>query len=161
MPTEWDSEYGTGVEDIDAQHREINSRMRWLGEAIGAERTERIGPELGALALLLTAHFRGEERWMRETGYAGLAEHARAHRACADSMDRALRAYEAAGVTPHFLDVIERVARWLDIHLRAEDLRFGRFAAGAAAKRSGPVAAPRPGGSIPSAPKGDGARGPP
>jgi hypothetical protein len=88
--------------------------------------------------------------------YPGQAEHVRAHLACTDSLDRALRAYDATGVSPHFLDVIERVARWLDVHLRSEDLRLGRFQA-AQSGRSRSPAAPAPGGAgvTPASPERD------
>jgi hemerythrin len=126
MPLAWDRQYAIGVPALDAQHREIILRLRWLGDAIGGEQGERIGVVLGELAQLVKTHFEDEERWMAEEGYPFRDSHARSHGVCAKSLDTAVRLHAEAGVSVRFVEVLERVARWLDVHLRSEDLRLGR-----------------------------------
>jgi len=126
MPLAWDPQYAIGDAALDAQHREIILRLRWLGDAIGGEEPERAGTALHELAELVRSHFADEERWMAKRGYPHLARHAESHGACLESLALAVRLHAEAGMSERFVEVIERVARWLDVHLRSEDLRLGR-----------------------------------
>jgi hemerythrin-like metal-binding protein len=115
-----------GEPRLDAQHREIIVRLRLLGEAIGAEQPEGVAAALADLSAVVREHFADEERYMAELGYAHRATHAEAHAACLKSLDAAVRYHADGGASERFLDVLERVARWLDVHLRSEDLRLSR-----------------------------------
>jgi hemerythrin len=126
MPLEWDPEYAVGHAGLDAQHSEIIQGLGRLGDAIGSEQAERISVALGELDQLLRTHFADEERWMTAQGYPRRAAHLEGHAACLESLVTAVRLHAEGGASERFVDVIERVARWLDVHLRSEDLRLGR-----------------------------------
>ncbi|MGC4001139.1 MAG: hemerythrin domain-containing protein [Anaeromyxobacter sp.] len=128
-PLEWDEAYSLGIEEIDAQHRTLIRRLRRLGEAIGAERPVETGKELRYLRQLVCEHFEDEERWMEEAGYPGCAEHERSHRAAEALLDQARRLLAETGLSLRFVSVVEEAARWLDEHLRTDDLKLGRFRA--------------------------------
>ncbi len=127
MPTTWDDSLSVGVPELDREHEEIMRRLDALGEAIGAGRAHAVGAELKALQEVVTAHFVEEERWMEAERYPHRASHARAHRTGLEALGRAVQAYQRGGVDFRFLDLVERAARWLDVHLRAADLRMGMY----------------------------------
>ncbi len=127
MPLAWDGSLSVGVEELDANHREINARTKMLGEAIGSGRAEAAAEVLRGLITSLATHHVEEERWMRERSYPRLEAHARAHQLGLETLERAALALAEGCDSPRFLDLMERTARWLDVHLRSEDLRMGMF----------------------------------
>jgi hemerythrin-like metal-binding protein len=127
MPLAWDRSMSVGVEEFDAHHREVNARTKMLGDAIGSGQREAAAEILRGLITILAAHHEDEERWMRARNYPRLTAHARAHQLGMETLERAARALADGCDNPRFLDLVERTARWLDVHLRSEDLRMGRF----------------------------------
>ena len=76
----WQPALSTGIEEIDAQHRGLFDRIEELEAAIAAgEPGRRLEDLFGYLARYAAEHFAAEERWMRETGFPGLAGHRREH----------------------------------------------------------------------------------
>ncbi len=67
---------------------------------------------------------------MRGQGYPHLETHAHAHQLGLATLERAGQVLAEAGPNQHFLDLVERTARWIDVHLRSEDLRLGMFNSG-------------------------------
>jgi hemerythrin-like metal-binding protein len=141
VPVHWDPSYSIGIELFDIQHQAMIRRQRRLGEAIGSERPAAVALELLLLQRDTVRHFRAEERWMAENCYPEAAEHERAHRVCLEALEAAVRRHAASGVCERFLELLERVTRWLDVHLSAEDLRLGTFYAKLAASGRGQPAA--------------------
>ncbi len=76
----WQPALSTGIEEIDAQHRGLFDRIDELEAAIAAgEPGRRLQELFDYLARYAAEHFAAEERWMRETGFPGLAGHRREH----------------------------------------------------------------------------------
>jgi hemerythrin len=76
----WQPSLATGIEEIDDQHRGLFERIEALETAIAAgEPAGRLEELFDYLARYAAEHFAAEERWMRATGYPGLAEHRREH----------------------------------------------------------------------------------
>jgi hemerythrin len=74
----WASEFTTGVELVDADHRRLLAMANALIEKL--LRRDNIGNAMSSLAEALDAHFGAEESLMDEAGYPLLIEHAREHR---------------------------------------------------------------------------------
>jgi len=127
MLLEWEPGLSVGVEAFDVQHRQIVRRLCRLGEAIGSGRVRDARAELRFLGHYLAQHFAEEERWMEESGYPGLSDHAASHRRCVAELRAARSAFEATGDLLAFAGAAESVARWQHAHLRGDDLRMGRF----------------------------------
>lgn len=147
MPLAWDRSLSVGVEEFDAHHREVNARTKMLGEAIGSGQRAAAAEILQGLITTLAAHHHEEERWMRTRNYPRLAAHLRAHQLGMETLERAARALADGCDNPRFLDLVERTARWIDVHLRSEDLRMGRFQEALA--QGGPGGVKPPGGRAP------------
>lgn len=125
MPGPSDEQLEVGVPRIDDERRELQQQLAALSAAIDASRFEAAVRVLRALAASLTAHFGDEERWMRAEGYPDADAHVRAHAAGLECFQAAVAAFERNGVAARFL--VQRAAGWLDLHLRRDDLRFGRY----------------------------------
>lgn len=127
MPLQWDESLSVGVKELDAQHREILTCLRSLGDAIGGGRRNAVAAGLTALHGMVASHFATEQRWMEAHGYPHRDAHVRAHEIGLESLRLAVQAHGRGGLDERFLELVERAARWLEIHLRAEDLRMGMF----------------------------------
>lgn len=127
MPVVWDKSLGVGIPEFDEQHRAIQTRLRLLGDALGAGHADAAREALADVVAALQAHFEREERWMSTHAYPHQGSHLRAHQLGLATFERAARAFAEDGPGERFLELLERSARWLDIHLRAEDLRMGIF----------------------------------
>ena len=144
MPLAWSQTLSMGVAELDDQHRETITRLRLLGDALGADHRQATTRAMADLVRCVARHFRAEERWMRSHGYPRLLSHARAHELGLEALRQAERLLAASGPGERFLELVERSARWLDVHLRAEDLALGNFIReGAAAPPAPPAPARR------------------
>jgi hemerythrin len=127
MPLSWTKSLSVGVKELDLQHRETITRLRLLGEALGGDRPQAATRAMTDLVRCVSHHFRAEERWMRSHDYPRLASHARAHEVGLEAMAHAQRLLTEDGPSDRFQELLERSARWLDVHLRSEDLTLGNF----------------------------------
>jgi hemerythrin len=127
MTLAWDRSLSMGVDELDDQHREIITRMRVLGDAIGADQREAMVRAASELVRCVSRHFRIEERCMRVRGYPRLSSHAQVHELGLQALSGAVRLCALEGPSERFLEQVERSARWLDVHLRSEDLALGNF----------------------------------
>ena len=143
MPLAWEKSLSVGVPELDAQHREIIARLRMLGEAIGLDRRGATAETLRGLLECLALHFEAEERFMREQAHPHLRAHSRAHKLGMETLERAAQLLADDGPTARFLELTERSARWLEVHLRSEDLRLGMFRETQRRRRAPPVSKPK------------------
>jgi len=127
MPLVWDSTLSVSVGVLDDQHRETITRLRLLGEALGADQRQAATAAMSELVRCVVHHFETEERFMRSRGYPRLSSHARAHQVGLEALRLAERHLAASGPGERFQELVERSARWLDVHLRSEDLALGNF----------------------------------
>jgi hemerythrin len=137
MPLVWNRALSVGIAEIDQQQRETITRLRLLGDALGADRPQVATRAMADLVRCVARHFRTEERWMRDHDYPRVDLHARAHMLGIEALTRAERILLSAGPGGRFQELLVRSARWFDVHLRSEDLALGNFVRGASA---GPVA---------------------
>jgi hemerythrin len=110
----WTPALAVGIEQIDAQHRELFRRAELFLSGIESCSRHEIGVLLSYLRFYVVNHFGSEEEWMRELEYPDYAEHKRKH-------DRFLKdllvlseeneRFEAPGLSPL------RVATWLNTWL--------------------------------------------
>ena len=127
MPLAWDSTLSVNVDVLDAQHRETITRLRLLGEALGGDQHQATVRAMADLIRCVDHHFRAEEFFMRSQGYPRLTSHTRAHEVGLEALRSAERHLASSGPGERFQELVERSARWLDVHLRSEDLALGNF----------------------------------
>jgi hemerythrin len=129
---EWNEKLSIGINTIDSQHRELFKRINNLVNAIKQHRCkEEIDGTIKFLEDYARVHFAEEERHMRETGYAGLAEQQEEHKkylaALAELKAQASRprvkgsSYDLSATTNQV------VVDWIVDHIMKTDMIFGEY----------------------------------
>ncbi len=123
---DWEDGMSVGVESIDVHHRQVWRRVRHLADAVSDGRAAEVRAALRFLHGYLAEHNAEEERWMADAGYPGAGEHGRIH---AEIVERIRTARSAGEELPakSLLETAEWVARALEVHMRVDDLKLGRF----------------------------------
>jgi hemerythrin len=126
VTVDWEDGMSVGVESIDVHHRQVWRRIRHLANAVSDGRADEVRAALRFLQSYLAEHHAEEERWMADAGYPGAREHTRAH---AELLERIRSAQEPGARTQvkGLLRTADWVARTLEAHMRADDLKLGRF----------------------------------
>ncbi|WP_029009677.1 bacteriohemerythrin [Azospirillum halopraeferens] len=121
---EWRPDMSVGVPDIDAEHRELFRLLHTLEQADVAENV--LSDIIARLEHYARDHFAHEEELMRRTGYPGYEEHVQRHRLFVEWLNAVKMSYERS-VESSF-EIGETVnaflGRWLDEHVRTEDMRY-------------------------------------
>ncbi len=127
MSLEFDPLLLTGVDEIDAQHRELFQR---IGRLLDASRDRRSRDEVVRLLEFLGGyvvdHFAAEERTMEEAGYPKLEGHQSEHRQFVKELE--ILRHELKSEGPSHLFVIRvgnRVTEWLREHIYRTDRTLG------------------------------------
>jgi hemerythrin-like metal-binding protein len=120
----WNDSYATGIEMIDAQHKELFRLINQVHDAAasGSER-EANAPLLNALADYVTLHFDQEEALMESAGFTGLAEHKAKHHH-ARSAVLAFRNDYLDGRAVLNATVLEFLKQWLSDHILGTDRQY-------------------------------------
>ena len=125
---QWTPALAVGVEEVDAQHRELFRRAERLIVALRGGVREEVVPLLSFLEGYVVFHFEGEEKIMRERRNPGLDAHALAHKKIredyADVMMQILRAGPTALLA---LTVHNWLSDWLRAHIGGMDRDLGAW----------------------------------
>jgi hemerythrin len=128
LALQWSSALTLGVPDLDAQHRELFTRVdRLLDSMLHGDRGEA-----SMLAAFLrehvVLHFAAEEQLMHELRYPDAKRHTEEHRAFAASILELDSAFRQQGTTPELVLRLEReVVAWLRDHVYVADVALGHF----------------------------------
>lgn len=129
MPLEWSPALSVGIEEIDAQHRELFRRAGRLLDAVRIGSAAEIGGLIDYLHRYCVTHFGAEEAAMRDVEYPGYARHKAEHdRFIADLLELADERDDRgdAFVAPR----LDRwLGAWLREHVGGTDAELGRFLA--------------------------------
>lgn len=123
---DWEDGMSVGIESIDVHHRQVWRRIRHLAGAVSDGRAAEVRAALRFLHGYLAEHNAAEERWMEDAGYPGAREHARVHAEIVERI-RAARETEERLPPRTLFEAADWVAGALEAHMRAEDLKLGRF----------------------------------
>ena len=123
---DWKEEFSLGIASVDLEHRElinlINDVHAMMGEGGGHD---RVVASLGEILAQISAHFALEERFMRNTRYAGYPAHKADHEALLDELRDIMDRVEDDGRYDE-----ERLSRelgtWFTEHFRTHDAKLHR-----------------------------------
>jgi hemerythrin len=126
---EFDPVLLTGVDTIDAQHRELFSRIAQLLEASHHRRSrEEVVRLLEFLGGYVVDHFAAEERTMEEAGYPRIDGHRAEHRQFVKELEILRHELKSEGPTNRFvIRVGNRVTEWLREHIYRTDRLLGQW----------------------------------
>lgn len=123
----WDKRLATGIDSIDAQHRELFQIAKGLHDAYRTgDAKNAVTRTLNFLVDYCLTHFEDEEAQMMAMGFPDFAIHQEEHRKClAHILD--LKDRYAGGQSEVAMDLSVLVSRWSKQHIRESDLRFAEF----------------------------------
>lgn len=123
MKIHWTEELSTGVEILDAQHRELFTRIDRLLEACMQRKgAEQMMDTLRFLESYVIEHFGMEEEMMRRYEYAGLRDHEALHREFRQRVTDLSAEIEREGAgSLMVLKVNGLIVDWLNTHIRKVD----------------------------------------
>ena len=125
---EWTQALSVGVEEIDAQHRELFDRAARLLEGIRGGEPEELGALLDFLYRYAVEHFGAEEEHMRRTGFPGYARHKAEHDRFISDLLALAREHERKGAGAFMaLKVNHWLTEWLRSHVSGTDAELGKF----------------------------------
>jgi hemerythrin len=129
MTLEFDPVLLTGVDEIDAQHRELFDRVRALLEAARHRRSrEEVIRLLEFLGHYVVDHFADEERTMVQVGYPRLEGHRSEHRQFVKELEILRHELKSEGPSALFvIRVGNRVTEWLREHIYRTDRLLGEW----------------------------------
>ena len=130
MKLEWTPALAVGVEEIDAQHRELFRRAARLLDGLHRGEPEEIGELVGYLHRYAVTHFGAEESAMREARYPGYARHKAEHdRFIADLLVVAADQEREGGGAFLAVRIDHWLQGWLRQHVSGTDAELARFLA--------------------------------
>ncbi len=125
---EWTPALSVGVEEIDAQHRELFRRAARLLDGIRSGEPEELGELVEFLHRYAVEHFGAEEEHMRRTRFPGYARHKAEHDRFISDLLALAREHERKGTGAFMsLQVNHWLTEWLRRHVSGTDAELGKF----------------------------------
>lgn len=122
---QWSDDYSVGVEEIDAQHKELVRLLNSLHQAIherhGSDACRRI---LDELTDYTRVHFAVEESLMRISGYPDFANHKKIHTTLIQQIHD-LQVKLDSGAAKISFELLHFLKNWLMVHIVEADKLFG------------------------------------
>jgi hemerythrin len=122
----FDRSLETGIDRIDAQHRELVKRIEELDLAIYNNTAKiQLVMMLEFLEKYVREHFDAEEAAMMESGYPEFPAHRDEHRKFRDWFLKILHEYKERGADNYLaLEMDREIQRWFQNHLKATDAAY-------------------------------------
>jgi hemerythrin len=126
---EWTPRLAVGIEEIDAQHRELFRRIDLFLTALNERRAApELEPLVRYLGRYVRDHFSEEQRLMAFSGFTELGQHLEEHLFFERAYRELANELAATGAT---LDLAKRLVAllvgWLERHITVTDRRFGAY----------------------------------
>lgn len=130
---QWSAALDIGVEEMNAEHRDILDAMNAIHDAHAAGvRGEKINALVKRLGDICVSHFRDEEALMQRIGYPGLEGHQYMHKKLlARYGDLAGEIASAGGAANE--DFFTFLQFWLSSHIQGIDVKYAEHKRSAAA----------------------------
>jgi hemerythrin len=122
----WDPSMSTGLESVDAQHRQL---IAWLNDLLAVVSQGRARSEVAAVLERLegysATHFRHEEDCMARYKCPAAAQNIAAHKEFVKALAALREELDRDGATAHLIVRIEtELLRWFSSHIRRTDTRL-------------------------------------
>jgi hemerythrin len=128
MKLEWSPALAVGIEEIDAQHRELFRRAGRLLDGLKKGEPGEVGELVDYLHRYAVTHFGAEEASMREVRYPGYARHKAEHDRFISDLLVISADHEKHGAGAFLaLRVDHWLGTWLKEHVSGTDTELARF----------------------------------
>jgi hemerythrin len=123
---EWNSDYLTGIDEIDLQHQYFTMLINRIETKISSiALDEGHSPLLNELIYYARFHFLSEENVMAEAGYPDLEMHKRLHSDLIEQLNNEIQMLESDLVEP--THIIDMLGSWFRVHTLEEDGKYASF----------------------------------
>jgi hemerythrin len=135
MQLEWTRDLQVGVDDIDAQHRELFARINKLRSAMATGKgKDEVNSTLIFLEEYVVEHFSNEERYMRELNYCYFEPHKTEHenfiRDFGAIKEKLQKLEHDGGITAFVaIEAQRKLVDWLVNHIGKSDKVLGAYLA--------------------------------
>jgi hemerythrin len=127
MSAGWTEALATGVEEIDAQHRELLAQIDRLQAALRQD-PSAVGRHLDFLGDFANSHFEAEERIMLHHGYPAAEPHREAHASYLRALGRLRYDFQLDGLTEGMVELVGGwLADWMTGHIAELDRKLGQW----------------------------------
>lgn len=130
----WKDKYNLGVEQIDAQHRELFRRVSDFLEVLRSsssweERVGKVNETLSFMKDYVITHFRDEEAYQIQIGYPEYDAHKQTHDEMVSYVAQFAAEYEQKGYDEKLIQQFAgKLLAWLIHHVAADDQKIGAYA---------------------------------
>lgn len=130
----WKDNYELGVPQIDAQHKELFSRVESFLQVLRSggsweEKAPKVNETLEFMKGYVVEHFRDEEEYQRSIGYPGYEAHKQLHVGMVDYVLEFSKQYEQSNNNELLIQQFGgRLLAWLINHVASEDQRIADYA---------------------------------
>lgn len=123
----WRDEYATGVDAMDAQHREmLLAADRVYVNLMEGKPKDELDDFLELLLQYSRDHFREEEMLMEQHGYPDLEKHRRRHQRLVKDVEIAFARYQSGEIIID-TEFMEFIKDWIVNHILRDDRQYGVF----------------------------------
>ena len=123
----WKTEYETGNEKVDNQHKRLfeigNSAYELLKKDIYLDKYDRILNIINELKDYTTYHFRSEEDYMFKVGFKGFFSHKIEHDDFIKKIDTIDYDRIDNGHNDYILEILNFIADWITKHILVSDMQ--------------------------------------
>lgn len=125
---EWQSEFETGIVEVDHEHRELVDLINALHAGIGSNAERKIiSGFLGEVFAKISAHFALEETVMRKHKYDEYATHKADHEKLLDDIRDIMDAHESGAFIDYEEALGGAVRDWFVDHFKRKDARLHKM----------------------------------
>jgi hemerythrin len=128
-----------GIDEIDAQHRELFRRVNLFLSALAEKRArDELAPIVRYLQEYARGHFSEEQRMMEFSFYPGLGDHLSEHQRFETELKTLTDELERTGPTYGLAkSLVALLVDWLQNHVATTDRMFGTFLSAFRARKGG------------------------
>lgn len=122
----WTEKMSVGVAVLDNDHKKLVAMVNELFDGIQAGKGKDIlGKVLDGLITYTVEHFRREEQFFAQTGYADAASHKEAHESLAKQVVAVQQKFKSGATATLSLEVMNFLKNWLINHIQGSDKKYG------------------------------------
>jgi hemerythrin len=134
MAYDWTPDLSVGIEEIDAQHRELLRRIGDLHTCMRAGETTSVPGVIAALRKYARTHFDSEERHMLELHYPAIERHRAEHASFTAELESFEKDLSQRGPSPSLaIHLAGWLSSWFRDHIRGFDRQLAAFVQAAGA----------------------------
>ena len=121
---DWNETLDLQIGEIDTQHRKLVDMINELNDAMHAGKGKQVvGKILNGLIAYAGSHFKTEEQYFDQLGYAGSAKHKAEHHAFVRRVTEFQQGYQSGriGLTTQVMNFL---SDWLQSHIKGSDKQY-------------------------------------